>query len=55
MNFTMNLDTPAMKLGYGFIPEDKRGVIRSNPYRDREIRRNAARGPAKMGRVRKVK
>ncbi len=50
MNFVLNNETPAITLGYGYIPEAKRGVIHSTPYGDREIKRRAARGPAKMGR-----
>ncbi len=30
MNFKMNLDTPATKLGYAVIPTDKRGIITGN-------------------------
>jgi hypothetical protein len=30
MNFKINHDTPANKIGYGVIPIDRRGIIKGN-------------------------
>jgi len=54
MTFTFVTDTPAIRLGYGFIPEARRGIIHTTPAADRTIKARAIRGPARMGRKKKV-
>jgi hypothetical protein len=53
MTFTIATDTPATRLGYGFIPSGRRGVIHTTPAADRQIMLRAIQGPARMGRRKK--
>jgi hypothetical protein len=53
MTFTLATDTPATRLGYGFIPMERRGLIHTSPVADSLIKRRAIQGPARMGRRKK--
>jgi hypothetical protein len=53
MKFTLSTDTPAIRLGYGYVPIERRGVIYTTPNADRQIMLRARQGPAKMGRLKK--
>jgi hypothetical protein len=50
MNIKLSNNTPALVLGYGFIPFGLRGIIHSTSEGDKLIHERAKNGPAKNGR-----